>query len=211
MNLDRASLTRRLNSAQSYVYCYIVKTVERSGGRLVQTGSGPNFQGGRITLCTCKWSMRAGRKNADSWKGMWIAGLTGAHVGGPDGNYLFFLMRVEHTFASHRDLWLWLSEHDPLAAEAKAADLHRLGDLYRPNDLDGNPYDPSTYIPPRRDHVHRRDDQWHKDIDYQAYDRRPTLLVGAPEDSYIWTGPCIRVPFSVGRGCRIVDLSALLA
>jgi hypothetical protein len=213
MNLDRRGLAQRLASIEARVYCYIVVTVERRDGELAQTGSGPNFQGGLLTLCTCKRSMRASKAQTDEWNHTWIAGLTGAHVGGPTGNYLFFVTRIAHTFASQRDLWLWLTAHSPASTAEKASDHHRLGDLYRPKDLDGipfDPYDPDAYVPPRRDHPHALDGSWRKDIAYQAFGRWPALLAGAPEDTYLWSEPLIPVPFAVSRGYRIVDLSALL-
>ena len=210
LNLDRRQLSERLRGAQGTVYCYIVRTVQRVNGCFAQTGSAPNFQGNRLTLATCKWSMRVAKAHAEEWQGAWIAGLTGAHVGGPDGNYLFFLMRVGHQFASQRDLWQWFADHLPEALDAKAADRHRLGDLYRPIDFAGAPNDPNTYATPRQDHVHRENDYWHRDIAYQLYGRWPTLLVGDPADSYLWSEPLIRMPFHVGRGYQVKDMAALL-
>jgi hypothetical protein len=65
------------------VYVYIVTSVKNCGGFLGQTGTGPNFQSDRITLCTCKHKDRAlwplvgkrGTNSADHWQGMWVAGL----------------------------------------------------------------------------------------------------------------------------------------
>jgi hypothetical protein len=210
MNLDRGSLAQRLAGIQAHVYCYIVATVVRRNGLLAQTGSGPNFQGGLLTLCTCKRSMRASKPHADEWRNTWIAGLTRAQVGGPTGNYLFFLTRIAQTFASQRGLWHWFTTHAPTVIEAKGTDQNRLGDLYRPAIREGDPFDSNAYVPPRRDHPHYLDGSWRKDIAYQAYGRWPTLLVGAPEDTYLWNQPCIRAPFPVGRGFRIADLSALI-
>jgi len=48
-----------------------------ANGEYVQTGSAPNFQGGLITLCTCKHSMRATlTPRAMASVGVWVAGLT---------------------------------------------------------------------------------------------------------------------------------------
>lgn len=212
LNLDRHELTERIGILDGEVYCYIVRTVEYRGGQFVQRGSAPNFQGGLMTLCTCKWMMRAGRP-VDAWPGVWIAGITGAETGRLQRGHLFYLMRVQHAFAAHRDLWNWLLADAPGAAEAKAADAHRLGDVYRPADSAASPYDPSAYLTPRKDHVHHlgtRRDAWHKDVDYYAYGRRPALLVGDPEASFLWSEPRIPVRFEVGRGSVRVDLAALL-
>lgn len=41
------------------IYVYVITTVGNKGGQFVQMGSAPNFQGGCITLCTCKHKDRA--------------------------------------------------------------------------------------------------------------------------------------------------------
>jgi hypothetical protein len=43
------------------------------------------------------------------------------------------------------------------------------------------------------------------------YGRRPALLVGDPQNSFLWSKPRVPVPFHVGCGCKIVDLATLLA
>src|SRR6266550_5942511 len=63
------------------VYAYIVTTIKTTPDfQLCQTGSGPNFDGGRITLCTCKHKDRATfdplKDQPDPWKNVWVAGLT---------------------------------------------------------------------------------------------------------------------------------------
>jgi hypothetical protein len=153
--------------------------------------------------------MRTGR-DLDAWKGIWIAGVTGAAAGPRGRGYLVYLMRVGRTFESHRDLWMWLSEHAPAAAEAKAADKHRVGDVYHPRYPDGNPFDPDAYIPPRVHHVHSGE-LWRTDINYEGYGhRRPALLVGDPRYSFLWSEPSIPVPFHIGRGHMKANLGDLL-
>lgn len=164
LNLSGRDLIQRLGEIEGSVYCYIVTSVKDRGGLFVQTGSAPNFQGGLITLCTCKWRMRTGR-DLDAWPGRWIAGVTGAEAGPQGRGHLLYLMRVERAFESHRDLWLWLTEHAPEAAEARAADRHRVGDVYRPRASAGSPFDPDAYIPPHPHHVHSGV-KWRKDINY---------------------------------------------
>lgn len=215
LNLDRAELIRRIGEMRGSVYCYVLTTVKDDGGELVQTGTAPNFQGELVTLCTCKGQMRAG-KVVDAWQGAWIAGVAGAEAGPIGRGHLFYLMRVEWAFASHRDLWKWLRVNAPSAAQAKAADKHPLGDVYRPRDLSGgDPFDPGAYIPPRRNHPHRAGDAWHEDVNYLThFGRRPALLVGDPHNSFLWREPLdVRVPskFHMGRGCTIIDLEELLA
>ena len=210
LNLSGRDLIQRLGEIEGSVYCYIVTSVNDRGGLFVQTGSAPNFQGGLITLCTCKWRMRTGR-DLDAWPGRWIAGVTGAEAGPQGRGHLLYLMCVERAFESHRDLWLWLTEHAPEAAEARAADRHRVGDVYRPRASAGSPFDPDAYIPPHPHHVHSGE-KWRKDINYIGHSRRrPALLVGDPHNSFLWSEPRVRVPFHVGRGHRIVSLRELLA
>ncbi|HEV2238331.1 MAG TPA: hypothetical protein VGR57_16840 [Ktedonobacterales bacterium] len=213
LNLDRDALVHQIGGLRGTVYCYILTTVKDAGGEFAQVGCAPNFQGGLVTLCTCKGQMRAGR-DIEAWEvgDIWIAGVAGAEAGPLGTGHLFYLMRVEHAFASHRDLWAWLSAHAPKAAQAKAADRHPLGDVYRPRDPSGDPYDPRAYALPCRDHPHADNEAWHEDVNYPStYGRRPALLVGDPHCSYLWSRPRVSVPFHVSRGCKIVDLATLLA
>lgn len=213
LNLSRDDLIHRIGSQQGTVYCYVLTTVKDAGGVFVQVGSAPNFQGGLVTLCTCKGQMRAG-KEVDAWRGIWIAGITGAQAGPLGRGYLFYLMRVARAFASHGDLWEWMWAHAPEAAKAKSADKHPLGDVYHPRDTGagGKPFDPSAYILPHRDHPHRVSGEWLKDVDYRSgYGRRPALLVGDPYQSFLWSEPRVPVPFPVGRGSKIATLAFLFS
>lgn len=211
LNLDRDELAHRIGEIRGTVYCYIVATVKGAGGMFMQVGTGPSFQGGLVTLCTCKGQMRASKRDVDAWRDTWIAGVTGAGAGPLGKGHLFYLMRVEHAFASHRDLWNWLAAHAPKAARAKAADSHPLGDVFRPRDPGGDPYDAHGYIPPRHDHGHRAGDRWHTDVDESYYGRRPALLVGDPRYSFLWSEPRVPVRLHVGRGWKLDDLATLLA
>lgn len=211
LDLDRDDLIRRIGSLQGTVYGYILTTVKNDGDRFAQVGSAPNVQGGLVTLCTCKGQMRAG-KDAGVWPGLWVAGVTGAEAGPLGKSHLFYLMRVKCAFASHRDLWVWLLAHAPGAARAKAADRNPLGDVYRPRDSGGDPYDPCAYVPPRPDHVHSAGGAWREDVDFcSCYGRRPALLVGDPHNSFLWSEPRVAVSLGIGRGCKVVDLAKLLA
>jgi hypothetical protein len=208
VNMDLRRLTQSLGVMTGTVYCYVVTTVKYADGQFVQTGSAPNYQGGLITLCTCKHQMRAG-KPADQWPGFWIAGVTGTPQSPDRRNYLFYLMRVERGFESQQDLWHWLAEKAPQAARAKRADKNWLGDVYVPKPAPGNPYDPSTYISPCPQHVHRPT-AWYRDIAYSNRGRRPALLVGNPAYSFLWTAPRVPVPFAMKRGSKNQRLDELL-
>lgn len=212
MNLDFGSLTEQIGviEGEDIVYCYIVRTVTSRDGWFVQTGSGPNFQGGLITLCSCKHRMRTS-KEPDAWNGVWIAGIAGAGTGEYSRDHLFYLMRVGHAFGSQRDLWQWLTEHVPEAAQAKRADVNRLGDVYRPQPSCEDPFNADEYVAPCSHHVHLRHGWYREDIDYVGFQhRRPALLVGDPDYSFLWSEPRVLVPFRLGIGCKKCSLDHLL-
>ena len=185
------------------VYCYVVDTVEYEDGRLHQTGSGPNFQGGLVTLASCKHHMRT---FSAILPGVWIAGFTNTKVMGR--NRLFYLMRVRETFASHTEFWF--SQSIPEEAKvSKAADHDRFGDIYRPRESGDLPYSPLSYFEPCKNHVHCELEDWKKDVNYSQDGRRPKLLVGDPEYSFLWERIRITSPRGIGRGQRnwkIADL-----
>ena len=206
MNLSLTALQGVLQGQFGSVYGYIVDTIEYAGGVFVQHGSGPNFQGGVITLCTCKHQMRGGL-GVSSWPGKWVAGFTGVREVPSSGlNYLVYLMRVAHAYPSHRDLWKNLSS---AVREAKAADLDRLGDLYRPGTPDGDPFDPGSYTPPRSDHSHCNNG-WRDDIDSVYYGRRPPLLVGDARFSFLWNRPVAGYQPPMHPRTKKHDLATLL-
>ena len=189
------------------VYIYVVDTVKLHKGRMYQKGSGPNFQGGLITLCSCKHRMRSGL-DAGSWKGMWVAGFSG-HRPSQD-NQLFYLMRVSHAFTSHREIWASTAINERTKA-AKAAHLDRFGDLYRPKKDSDRHYGHRSYRAPCRNHVHRASELWHKDVKYKkGYGGRPAaLLVGDPVLSFLWKTPAISLPRALPRNCERITLGAL--
>ena len=208
VDLPLDGLLRALAGEHAMLYAYVVATVCNEGGRFVQRGTAPNFQGGRITLCTCKHQMRT-YADLDAWVGRWVAGFAGVQAGG-GRNALVYLMRVGQAFASHADLWR--ARTIPEATkQAKAADAHRLGDLYRPRDTLRDPSDPRQYVPPRPDHEHAAGGGWHADISYPGRIRRPAaLLVGDPARSYLWERPLIFAPAPLGRGEHQRELGDLL-
>lgn len=169
-------------------YCYVVASIKTVKGIYVQTGSAPNFQGDRITLCTCKHQMRS-RLSCRDWEGKWVAGFTRRR--GSNRNALVYLMRIAYAYESHCDLWN--SELVAAATKrAKSARLHNLGDLYepRPGCTNEHRFSAEWYEVPTFGHSHNLEpcpDQWHKDIEYRGTSRRPAaLLVGDPEFSYLW-------------------------
>jgi len=209
MNRSLAQVTRATDTREAMVYCYIIATIENRDGRFVQHGSGPNFQGGVISLCTCKHRMRAFKDSRD-WEGVWIAGFTGV-AAGRGRNTLVYLMRVAHAFDSHAAIWT--SKDIPTETkQAKAAHLHPFGDIFQPKDYSRDPFDPHGYIAPHRRHVHGSHRGWHNDIDYSGRGgRRAALLFGDATASYLWDRPRLALPFRLHQGQKKADLGWLLS
>ena len=209
LNLRPELLAERLASfGRSIVYFYVVDTVEYHEGRLYQAGSGPNFQGDLLTLCSCKHWMRASLE-PDAWEGVWVAGYTGSTDLG--SNKLFYLMKVSQAFESHRELWL----SDSVACEtktAKASHLDKFGDIYKPNKTTGRPYFHLHYLPPCENHVHCELDDWKKDIRYKSRNAsRAALLAGDAEYSFLWDRPLIESPIKIRRGHRKMTIADMFS
>lgn len=204
----RETLATPTNSVSAVVYCYIVATIEEREGGFIQRGSGPNFQGGAISLCTCKHLMRTFRNLAD-WPGVWIAGFTGIRAG-YGRNALVYLMRVDYAFASHADLWAARSIPTRLK-RAKAAETHPYGDIFRPLPGRRDPFDHRRYAEPHAEHVHRLGGGWRDDIDYTGPGgRRAALLIGDPQASYLWNRPMLYLQSRLHRGQTRRELPWLL-
>ena len=150
-NLSLTALRGIAGSGESVAYCYVVDSVRSEGGRLVHRGSGPNFQGEMLTLCTCKHHMRTSL-SPYAWEGNWVAGFTGIGAGG-GRNALVYLIKVGYAFESHYDLW-YSEEIPPQTKRAKSATLSRLGELFEPIDELSDPFDHRGYRPPHEDHSH---------------------------------------------------------
>src|SRR5437667_6972431 len=108
------------------VYAYIVTTIETIRDfQLRQRGSAPNFDGGRITLCTCKHKDRAtfhpSSDPHDPWKNVWVAGLTSRSE--DPSRSLAYLMCVERSFLSQRELWRFLPDGCRRAKSASTSKL----------------------------------------------------------------------------------------
>lgn len=202
-----AGLASQIPSALQHmpVYSYIVTTIKTtSGGHLVQTGSAPNFDGGRITLCTCKHKDRAtmwlSADKHDPWKDVWVAGFTSAS--GDPSRAFAYLMLVEQSFLSQWALWQGLRS-DPVCRLAKSACRSILGDLYEPRrGAAENPHDPRQFHPPISGHVHasgRWPNSWHSDIERWKWKKPHRLLLGSREHSFRWTtAELILKPGAVG-------------
>jgi hypothetical protein len=194
-------------SESARVYAYVLRSIvpdPSDPDRRVHRGSGPNFQGGAITLCTCKHSMRSA-KDPDEWRSQWVAGI-GRKLRGSQ-QYLFYLMRVERAFNSHSDLW---NELPAAMRRAKSASVSRHGDVYEPShwiarDDTAAALEPTSYRPPMHLHTHLGNRQWHSDIDSASRDRwgrNAALLLGDPRLSFLWTRPLLFPNAQIGQGHR---------
>jgi hypothetical protein len=103
LNIKHKDLVKELEMEQGKAYCYIVATVKTISGMFYQTGTAPNIMGNAITLCTCKHRMRT-FLSVEDWIGKWVIGFTGLEAGG-QRNALFYMMKVQHAFESHFELW----------------------------------------------------------------------------------------------------------
>lgn len=185
---DEITLGGNAIGSISEVFAYVLTTVELRAGRFIQHGCGPNFQGDRITLCTC---MNFHRTWPRFKTGMWVAGLTNLD----SHNCMFYLMRVERTFDSFAAMWRAPLPFPRIADKSAARD--DFGDIYEPRTaLSGAAmYTPANYKVPTPKHKHMPT-AWKNDIGF----RRPTaagpqphkLLLGKPGNSYLWTQPALR-------------------
>ena len=200
LNQSFAGLTARIGSEllKRPVYSYIVTTAKVAGSGFHQTGSAPNFQGGRITLCTCKHKDRAsappersrGPNSDDPWRGIWVAGLRSSTQLRPRA--LFYMMLVGETCGNHAAAWESLR-----SPSAKSAHRDPFGDIYEPlKSPCQQPWRSSSYkahLPGHAHDVKGRD----YDIERSFHGRHPRLLVGDPRHSYLWSQPTIALQADV--------------
>jgi hypothetical protein len=168
------------------VYSYIIKTIVIDDSNcLIQTRSAPNWDGGIITLCTCKHQMRS-FKTPEEWEsGVWVAGFSSIENTGVQA--LVYLMRVGEAFESFGELWhksRFLAQ-DIKALKSASSNPH--GDLYEPKE-GGNLFEPGTYKNPIIGHDH--ENCWQDDI-VPRYNRPSALLVGEPGLSFRWLEPLL--------------------
>lgn len=210
LNQTRGDLKRLRKFKTEPVYSYVIRTIGKKGDAFIQKGSAPNFQGGAITLCTCKHQMRTYSKITNPNPAVWIAGFTGVNVHGKN-NWLVYLMRVTNNevFDSHYDLWNYQSRAWKKIRKEKSSHEHPLGDVFEPKKGIRNgdskcKFQPENYYHPCRGHVHvnhekKRKPPWHKDICYERKKgrRKAVLVLGEKKNSFLWSGP--KICFA---GCR---------
>lgn len=149
-------------------------------GIFKQTRSGPNWQGGVLTLSTCKHYMRTSQTQ---WRGSWLAAFT-PKVGCGE-NYLIMLARVADVFDSNYELGQYMNRHHRNAWLKKIAPQSNLGDIYMPKTqplTERTKYNHKKFYTPVG-HVRMEMDKkwgvpkWQKDIDYEMNGKRPKCFI----------------------------------
>ncbi|MEZ5943939.1 MAG: hypothetical protein R3C18_21290 [Planctomycetaceae bacterium] len=195
LGLPLPVLKSNIGKTDARAYSYVLRTVDldHESTTFEQYGSAPNFQGGVLSLCTCKHQMRA-TQSVEDWGGTWIAGFTSRTM--HDGrHWLFYLAKIESAHESHADLWQAMTAR---IRNAKVADRHFLGDVFRPKSPQPTGkarYSPNRYVTPAA-HAHRQhrgDKGWHNDVNYYLAEKygHPALLVADPHLTFIWNEPMI--------------------
>lgn len=167
--------------------CKPIKVEPAASLALIHTGSGPNLDGGRITLCTCKHRMRTSPVFFDkkfSNRSIWIAGFSSSAGGGK--NWLYYLMKVGMTFSSQQEIYDHLKATPVILAAKLATNPKAHGDIFEPKTNCSNSFDPSLYELPHPGHSHRKEDEWKKDISVEYYGRNPKMLLGKKGHSYCY-------------------------
>lgn len=184
-DLSLSKINGLLKKESGAVYSYVATSATFQGDDLVQKGSGLNFEGGRLTLCMCKHSMRT---YPGVRTGAWIAVF--ASGAGSQPHRLFALMKIGETFNSHAQLWNALA---PEVRSKKSAKANRFGDVYKPKpDAGRDELARGNYQPLHRNHPHHGEEQiQRKDVSYRNWrtGEIAKLLLGDARHSYLWMQP----------------------
>lgn len=205
MDLNLSELDKRIRHSYGGGAHYTVKSVEPSrkgDNTFIQAGCGPNFEGGLISQCTCRHDIRAKWYTLTGWRSKWLAGFTGYGKNRCGDSYLFYLMKIDTTFSSFKQLYDEYQRRDRNLIKVKRADKNPFGDLYYPKkEVIGNEYDITYYEGLHRDHSHKKIKRRLKDINYPEFtkkylknvtDQHASLLLGDVEHSFLWKTPMIR-------------------
>ncbi|WP_145233790.1 hypothetical protein [Urbifossiella limnaea] len=192
MDLRMPELQSRIGGRPGKVRSYkMISVYVDDQGRLEHYGSGPNFQGGCLTLCTCAHQIRT-EKHAADWEGCWLAGFTSPRL--CDRTWLFYLAQVGAGYPTAAGMWTAL----PALQGAKSTRQHRLGDMFEPRLTSSfsNPCKSTSYYPPMVGHSHRRTaatDDWKKDIEFSnaQFGRHAAYLVADPAFTFLWQTPAL--------------------
>lgn len=206
------------DSSKKDLYYYVTATVESSKDlMLYNSGSGPNFQGGVVTLCTCKRYMRLTGADGD-FRGVWIAGVSSLPVArefGMKSNVLFYIGKVKEQFHHYGELIEYLEKNYPGVKDFKDASKNIRGDIFIPNETQMNPEDylnPNKYIEPITGHVHNaKNKEWHYDINYYypyIKDKSSKYLLFDPKMTFVWNKPLITLNKDCTWGCKKATITS---
>jgi hypothetical protein len=164
------------------VYVYTHHEIYMDGGELMQSRSGPNWEGGIVTLATCKHFMRTYRNFG---AGVGVVGVTNKLE---QENWLLYAGVVDKVFPSNYDLGQYLYRHHCEAYKAKLMTTNRLGDIVESfGDLAyAERYDKGNYIEPCANHCRAEEldpngnPKWYKDIEYAVRGRVPQCCTLEP-------------------------------
>lgn len=201
------------------IYVYPHHQIELSDdNELEQTRSGPNWEGGMVTMATCKHFLRT--YSSIKPKKVALCGITNKIEG---ENYLLYIGVIDKSFDSNYELGRYISSINQFAFDTKLATNNPLGDIFEPDeDLeDEERYDSLNFIEPHDDHcrfVEFSDNQpkYIKDIEYQTRSgRRPKCLILDPvtvHDTplYTFTGKLGRASIALKGDDAAGQLMALL-
>lgn len=213
-NLTLNKLKKRLDKCLSEnIYYYVLSTLRFDNNKIIQTGTGPNLEGGLITLCTCKHNMRTYPNIKEN---TWIAGFTSINDIDKLKNYLFYLFRIKKTFDNQFEYYTFLKDNFPKACNIKNSKTNEFGDLFFPkrgfkfkNKIDYN--NPQIYLTPHPKHGHIN--TWNKDIErvkvkhwgIESF-KNHKLLIGDIENSFVWNLPMIYFNNKLTRGQKKATL-----
>ncbi len=208
-NMTLFKLKKELKDNDEPIYYYIIKSVVFSNGEYHQSGCGPNFEGGVITLCTCKHRMRT---FPEINKGTWVAGITTRNSKESNiNNSLFYIAQIKKVYDDYDSL---ISELPKNVVEYKSSLENPLGDIFFPKSNCNNLHLVDCYISPIKDHVHIiNGNSWQEDVGlYKSNKIDPIvhkLIVFDKSKSFIWKKPIITYQnnsnFGVGQAKTTVS------
>lgn len=194
LDLRKADLEDRIGEHQGKVRSYKMTSIylDDQGHQFEHWGSGPNFQGGLLTLCSCAHQIRAEKKDPNEWlEDWWLAGFTIPKQCGH--TWLFYLAQVEQVYSTAADLWTALPTQ---TRTAKSTRRNRLGDAYQPSPASScaDPFDAAHYYTPvvgHSHHLNQADDNWKKDIEFynSKFKRHASYLVANSDLTFLWQTP----------------------
>jgi len=123
-------------------------------------------------------------------------------------------MKVEKACNSQQELYDYLETTYPLVLEIKSAVANPLGDVFIPKRSCSDPLNPASYETPHRYHSHGHlpGEEWEEDISLNTSKSRvgTPMLVGDPNNTYVWRKPIIYFTEDRGSGSKIILMKDLL-